>query len=525
MSISSSSAPVASKELHVVGMSRTSKLVFLLLVLLQAGFFLYISLHRLIDDDEGFYLLASRLVLQHKTPYLDFFYTQAPLLPYVYGAWLKVAGVSWFSARIFSALLTTAVGSLLYWHVSRETGKWLGGACVVLLFASSSLIFVWYPIAKTYSLAMLFLFSAYIILARFSASTPGWLAGAAGILLGLSVDTRSYLVGVAPVFLWWLLRRRQARSLAHVIWFCSGFVAGIVPSLVLFFASPDAYLFNNLGYHAIRSEGGLIGNLHHKFLTLAALMAGHHTGVQFTILAVAAVGFMFYQRVRRDSVVLAIVLAVVLGMISLLPNPPYVQYFCLVLPFLMVVAVCSADDYLASSHSLQARRRVTLAGSILLLVFVAAAVPVLRQYLLTGHKVEGLQNDADAPNWTLKQVTVVAKTIDQLAVPGQEVASFWPGYTFASHANPYPGWENNFGSEVARELPPDKRRHYRLLSAADMDRLFAQREPRLVVLGNQFWNAAGNYALWARSLQTYGYTLARTVGDTSIYQCCSQAQH
>ena len=45
-------------------MTRTSKLLFVPILLLQAGFFLYVSQHRLIDGDEGFYLLASRLVMQ-----------------------------------------------------------------------------------------------------------------------------------------------------------------------------------------------------------------------------------------------------------------------------------------------------------------------------------------------------------------------------------------------------------------------------------------------------------------------------
>jgi hypothetical protein len=64
-------------------MTRISRWLVLTAFLLQAGFFLFVARHRLIDGDEGFYLLAARLVLQHKTPYLDFFYPQAPLLPYV----------------------------------------------------------------------------------------------------------------------------------------------------------------------------------------------------------------------------------------------------------------------------------------------------------------------------------------------------------------------------------------------------------------------------------------------------------
>ena len=91
-------------------MPRTCKLLFIPIFLLQTGFFLFVSQHRFIDGDEGFYLLASRLVMQHKAPYLDFFYTQAPLLPYVYAAWFRLTGISWFAARVFAALQTRRSG-------------------------------------------------------------------------------------------------------------------------------------------------------------------------------------------------------------------------------------------------------------------------------------------------------------------------------------------------------------------------------------------------------------------------------
>jgi len=181
-------------------MTRTSKLVLIALLLLQGAFFFYVSQHRLVDDDEGYYLLSSRLVIDHQTPYLDFFYQQAPLLPYVFGGWFKVAGISWVAARVFCALLSTLVGGFVYWHVARETGKWLAGACAVLLFVSSSLVFPWYPIVKTFALAMLFLFPAYMVLARLSRETPGWLVGAAGVLFALSAGTRSYIVGLLRGF-------------------------------------------------------------------------------------------------------------------------------------------------------------------------------------------------------------------------------------------------------------------------------------------------------------------------------------
>ena len=153
--------------------------------------------------------MASRLVLEHKTPYQDFLYTQAPLLPYAYGLWMKLFGISWFSARSFSAMLTTILGLLIYEHVCRETEKWTAGVVAVIVFASSTLIFAWFPIVKTYSLTGVLLFGAYAILTRLTRASSPWLVAVAGMLYGLSVNTRSYVVGLVPLLLWWIFRHPE----------------------------------------------------------------------------------------------------------------------------------------------------------------------------------------------------------------------------------------------------------------------------------------------------------------------------
>ena len=104
-------------------MNRTCKLLLAPVFIALLCFFLYVSRNRLIDGDEGFYLLASRLVLEHKTPYLDFFYTQAPLLPYVYALWMKFAGVTWVAGRTLPALLTSLLGLLVFGQVCRGRGS------------------------------------------------------------------------------------------------------------------------------------------------------------------------------------------------------------------------------------------------------------------------------------------------------------------------------------------------------------------------------------------------------------------
>ena len=503
-------------------MTRTCKLLFIPIFLLQAGFFLFVSQHRFIDGDEGFYLLASRLVMQHKAPYLDFFYTQAPLLPYVYSAWFKLAGISWFAARAFCALLTAVLGGLLYELVCHETGKWMAGLSAVILFAASSLVFAWFPIVKTFSLATLFLFLAYVIFARRSMSSSGWWMAAAGLLFGLSVDTRSYVVAVAPVFLWWIFRRNRNHWPVRLACWVGGFLIGIIPSLILFLASADVYLFNNLGYHAMRSKEGLIGPWQAKAMLLVATFGGRFTGFQITVLTLICVSSILFRRMKRDASLLAFLIALVLGFVSLLPTPALMQYFSMIMPFLIVAAVCSVSDYLASLQSQRATRIARAVCGVLLAGFVGFAVPRFRQYLFTGDNVVGIEDRNVAPNWTLQQVTAVSQAIDQLASPGEKVVSFWPGYIFASRADPYPGFENDFGLYVAWRLSPERREKYHLLSGADMMDDFAAHRPRLVVIGNQGPVSGGpSYSAAVGAVRTYGYSLARMVGGTSIYSYSS----
>lgn len=73
----------------------------------------HISLGR-ITGDEGWYLHSARLVVNGKLPYRDFFFTQAPILPYVYGAILKVVGESYYTGRMISfVFLMAGMGLML----------------------------------------------------------------------------------------------------------------------------------------------------------------------------------------------------------------------------------------------------------------------------------------------------------------------------------------------------------------------------------------------------------------------------
>ena len=131
-----------------------------------------------------------------------------------------------------------------------------------------------------------------------------------------------------------------------MVWFLAGFAAGLVPSLILFLNSPDAFLFNNLRYHAMRSSEGLVGWWWEKFVIVLELFlwGGEGNGLQWSMLFFVGFGLAMSGAKQKRIPSLALGIAAILALICLLPTPAYVQYFCLCVPFLIVGAVCGVDD-------------------------------------------------------------------------------------------------------------------------------------------------------------------------------------
>ena len=480
-------------------------------------FFFYVARHRLIDGDEGFYLQASRLVMEHKLPYVDFFFTQAPLLPYAYGLWMKLFGMNWYAARGFSAVMTTLLGMLVYEHVYRETRKWSAGVVAVILFASSTYIFAWFPIAKTFSLAGLLLFFVYMIIARVKHLSSFSPLVIAGILFGLSVDTRLFMIGFAPLFVIWIfLKSNRSSRFSNVICFTSGLVVGLAPIVFLFVVSPSVFWFNNLGYHTIRSNSGLVGNWRQKFHEVRQLFLGEGC-IQFVILLFLSLSMNIPLRGAKDKNVLALLIAFVFGCLSVLPTPTYLQYFCMVVPYLIVASVCATNDRMNALTNAPTRHIAQFAALGILLIFAASGLPSFRRYLFTGQSVIGIESEADARNWTLANASGVSEAIDRLVAPNETIASFWPGYTFASRAKPLPGLENDFGRMISYKLTPEQIRSYHNITRSEIETELASHAVQLVVLGNQPIDGKLARDEFDKLLRSDGYVEVQNVGDTHIY--------
>src|SRR5262249_46084397 len=130
-----------------------------------------------------------------------------------------------------------------------------------------------------------------------------------------------------------------------ILWFFGGLALPALPSVWLLAMDPGACIFNTLGIHAVRSDSGLIGGFGQKLMTIfEALIGGPRgDGLQLSMLLFASVWLSGKRKVAEPER-FAFQLAAVLALICLAPTPSYVQYFCVIVPFLLTGAVCSLGN-------------------------------------------------------------------------------------------------------------------------------------------------------------------------------------
>ena len=466
-----------------------------LIVAASAAVFVPFSLTRFIDGDEGVYAFVSKIVTHGEIPYRDFAYPQMPLLPYVYGAWMRIAGESWGSLRVFSALLAVALGGLLYLHTFRRLGR-IAAVIALFLYAASGLVFGWLTTVKSYSLSTVLLFGAYALIDR-AASGPRVFLG--GIVLGLAIGTRLLIAGAAPAFVVYLLAAQGARRTGS---FVAGIVAGLVPTMVFLLLAPDAFIFDNIGWQGVRSAGGLIGNLPQK-LRIAANLFGYgatdrEAGLQFALLFVAATATTLLVVRRERRVPLSALIALAIGITSLLPTPAYTQYFCVAIPFLIVASL----ELVPSSN-----RGVLVAGAALAIVIYGAAGAVdYGRYLGSGH-----YQDAE-----IGMVERVAAAINANTRPGEKVMVSWPGYLLQTHADAVPGFEEHFAPAVAGTLEPRRRARLHFLTPAAIETAIESHQSRIAVF--RTWVTVDPKPDWVNALARGHYRQIARIGGAGVYR-------
>ncbi len=458
-------------------------MAFLVLV----AFLVPVIVWRPMDGDEGYYAIATKLVAHGKAPYADFWFQQAPLLPYVYGVFDRAFGSSWYVLRGTSALFTILLGATIAWHGLRRWRSPALAFLAVALFISTPLAFEWFPTVKTYALSTLLLFGAYV--AADASSRRGWIA--AGVLVGLAIDTRLLFATVIVVFA--LYAGRQLRA------FAAGLAAGLVPLLVSFAAGPARFINDAVMSQTMRSHVRLADNVTQKRLTVGGVLSDAH----FAALAMGTLVLFLACLYARRGVPLAVAIALTVGLTNLIPTPTYHQYFVTVVPFLVVSTVDLVARWRPS--------KLSVAGIALIAVVTGALVPIGIMPASTRGVVAHGRGDLSA-------VREVSDAIDAHTRTGEPVLSLWPGFVFESHARPMPGVESDFEVEALQDtqLSTPRAHEYHMLSAADITAAIRSHRMRVIVLSRYMGHLGSRR--WIAVLQQSGYRPIEDLGFATLWQ-------
>lgn len=154
-----------------------------------------------LNQDEGWYLYAARLVSEGKMPYRDFFFTQGPALPIVYSA-LPVKGL--LSGRLVTlmfSLSATAAAIAFARRLVTADKRSLVSLTVFSMLACNLYHVYFTTIPKTYALGAASAMIGFLLLSR------GWYFSAA-LAMAFSSGTRISLVLMLGVVGIWLMATR-----------------------------------------------------------------------------------------------------------------------------------------------------------------------------------------------------------------------------------------------------------------------------------------------------------------------------
>jgi hypothetical protein len=475
--------------------SRLIAVVVSVSLLYVAGLFYYAAT-RPIDGDEGFYTTAARLVWEGRTPYKDFFFQQAPLLPYLY-SWIWAVHPS---SLIAMRMLSAACGGLevLLLGLALVSAKRLPAEVALAAFAAVLLnpySVSWSVVVKTFAVANLLMTVATVCLyIAMRSGRPRWFFASA-FALGACVSVRSlYGLLIPAVFLGMLYQefRRSRNPYPRCLTFLAGALVGGLPMIVSFVRYPHAFIFNNLTYHhfdvgyMISANGviteGYQGVGHVAFVYFAMI------GVRllilhpyFTIqLILAITGILSLRRLRQKPeqsnsspysesdylyLQLALLMLVVYSTTVLLPFPPYDQHF--VSPLVPLTIPFVAEGLRVT---IQARRKRVIA--------LALAAPILFAVEIGWETARNSWH----PLWQLSSYREVTRVVEVNSAPDEVVLSFWPGFVFESGRRYFPGLEDHFVYRVMNKVGPEERARLHIISKDQVMRAITDGETNLLVI-------------------------------------------
>ncbi len=311
---------------------------FLLLFAVLSAAYVFVGT---LNEDEGWYLYAAKLVYAGQHLYSDFMYTQAPLMPYIYGLPQRLFGEGLYLGR-FESLLFAILTAIALVIAARRLKGATAGLFVAAALALSPMVLHHLTVIKTYSLTTLLISLALLSLTlKTSKVTKAVLSCA---LLSLAAGVRLSVIAAVPALLLsWLLLDRDGWKpfLAGAISATAVTVAAFLP-----FVLPDFHnaWFNMLGFHTVTYESS---SFFHDLYDKADNFGSLSNNISLMLMGSALALILFFVgkrgswlqalRARLVYVQIGAILAALI-VADMLPRAMRWDYFIICVPCLVILS-------------------------------------------------------------------------------------------------------------------------------------------------------------------------------------------
>ena len=535
---------------------RLARAPFLVLVgIASYAWFALLALRIPLDEDEGFYALASELVAHGRVPYRDFFFPQTPLGPLTLAPFAAV-GARFVVLRLATALFAAGAATLVAYAVKRETRSRTAAIVGTLLFVTHALTWRWLPTLRPYALGELCALGAFLLatpIARQPTRRELLLAGALAVLAPLARLPLAPTMGIAalavllrgrpnlpyrgalaclfvtfgaavtkhPVVgalllttlgvLATVLGRGGLAALGRVGWFALGgaAVAAVVLGPFALIAR-EGLLFGVVDYHALSSE--LVGWPRTKPLIMASIGGGavellSGMGTQNVILLLANLAAMTLRRPELRIASLTGAVVIVVG--SARHEPVLEHYLTPIVPYLAIGAGLAFGSLQRLARGRMLRPRIAVFGGALVLFLAATAATFDRTWRLGMMGPWDFSSARPGPT-----DAALAAVRDALAERPGALLAYWPGTALGSATRLEPGYENQFTRLVAAKKTVDERARLHLTSEDDLTTEVMRRGPSVVVVDR---GVGGSLDSFVTVLGLARYEKRATAGSTTIY--------
>ncbi|GEM_PF-3850313 len=490
--------------------------------LLMFGFFIWLAHTRNVDGDEGLYLEAARLVFEGKKLYLDFFYQQMPLIPYLYAGWMKIFGFTLYAGRYLSALLTALACWAALFYIARAS-KNLGVLYVsaILLFANGVLL-AWAPVIKTHPLNMFTLtLSAVLLLEwRKNLKKPFWMIAVAAFAIGIGVNARLTLAPFVPIYLGFVYFY-SPQKIKHSLLFLSIILLTSLPTLYYFFSDPQLFIRFNFTYHTHIFPGiasaetrlaiatWIFARLH--FFILIALV---QLGILYSISSpfdspstssgsLRAGSFTLHSFLKSDEGFISLLLLVFIA-VHLSTAEPFTQYFSAMVPLMVMATLPFLEKMLVPLTSLK-------------LKFL---IPALILYLFTSTAQKGFEIysvGSDDPFWKLSNIESTIRAVQKIVKPGDYCLTWWPGYAFMAGCQSVPGMENHMRTHaIDVGIPGHTLQEYKMMSDEKLSELLQENKYDILIDGA--YHLKGPLTPQIEFMIWKNYHLIQKIEEVKIYR-------